>query len=282
MASVTRRSSWAVPTFPATAATWASTHAAASIVRAGVAWAVASATSRARHAGTCPAWTAAQSRGRRCRSSRALPISRFAATDRDAQDCAELGAAELRHQRRPGSGEGFFVLAARDREPGGGVDRLRWVQVSPLRSEGQDGPQRPVLGRTFGLHCRQHRGRRTRLRGGGGGGGHDSIQQEPTDSGRSRKCPFHRGFETGLRPSSTSERGGFRDRTLRDGRGRPPQDGAPSFLNHRRGRPEPRADEKQPPACVRRGAVRQDRPTSRSAEPSGRAVGLGQPRGRGG
>ena len=80
IASATSRSSWACPIRPATAATWESTHAAASRVRAGAEWMVASATVRARHAGTRPLWTCGQSRGRRWRSSRACPMSFFAAS----------------------------------------------------------------------------------------------------------------------------------------------------------------------------------------------------------
>ncbi|KRE93006.1 hypothetical protein ASG76_16340, partial [Nocardioides sp. Soil774] len=77
--SATRRSSCAVPIFPATAATWASTKRAASTVSAGAEWIVTSATDLARKAGTRPDWTCAQTRGRRCRSSRAWPMSFFAA-----------------------------------------------------------------------------------------------------------------------------------------------------------------------------------------------------------
>ncbi len=65
---------------PATAATWASTHPAAAGVRDGVAWIVASATDLARHGATRPDWTRVHNRGRRCLSSRACPISRFAET----------------------------------------------------------------------------------------------------------------------------------------------------------------------------------------------------------
>jgi hypothetical protein len=64
---------------PATAATWASTNPAASRVSEGEEWMVVSATERAFQAGTRPAWTWAHNRGSRWRSSRAWPISFFAA-----------------------------------------------------------------------------------------------------------------------------------------------------------------------------------------------------------
>ena len=131
MVSATSRSSCAVPMRPATAATWASIHPAASTVRAGEVWMVASATSRARQAGTAPAWTCAHSRGRRWRSSRAWPMSFFAAVDEMPEDGAELGDAELRHQRTAGTGDGLLVLAAGDGERSSGVDRLRRVEIGP-------------------------------------------------------------------------------------------------------------------------------------------------------
>ena len=99
--------------------------------RRGSMWMVVSATSRARQDGTAPEWTCAHSRGRRWRSSRAWPMSFFAAVDEMPEDGAELGDAELRHQRATLAGDGFLVLAARDRERGGGVDRLGWVEVGP-------------------------------------------------------------------------------------------------------------------------------------------------------
>ncbi len=81
MVSATSRSSCAVPIRPATAATCESIQRAASTVSAGEVWMVVSATSRARQDGTAPAWTCAQRRGRRWRSSRAWPMSFFAAVD---------------------------------------------------------------------------------------------------------------------------------------------------------------------------------------------------------
>jgi hypothetical protein len=55
----------------------------------------------------------------------------------DAEGGAELGDAELRDQWGALSGDGFLVLAARDGERSGVVDRLRRVQVRPRRSERQ-------------------------------------------------------------------------------------------------------------------------------------------------
>ncbi len=81
MVSATSRSSCAVPIRPATAATCESIQRAASTVSAGEVWMVVSATIRARQDGTAPAWTCAQRRGRRWRSSRACPMSFFAAVD---------------------------------------------------------------------------------------------------------------------------------------------------------------------------------------------------------
>ena len=108
---------------------------------------MASATSRARHAGTRPGWTCAHSRGRRWRSSRAWPISLFAEVVEIPRTAAELGDAELRHQRAPGAGDGFLVLAPADGERRGGVDRLRWVEVRPPGGEGELSSGSAVLGR---------------------------------------------------------------------------------------------------------------------------------------
>ena len=54
---------------------------------------------------------------------------------RDAEDAAELGDAELRHQRTALTGDGFLVLAAGSGERGGVVDRLRRVEVGPPGGE---------------------------------------------------------------------------------------------------------------------------------------------------
>ncbi|NYE36392.1 hypothetical protein F4692_001496 [Nocardioides cavernae] len=54
---------------------------------------------------------------------------------RDPQHRTELSDAELRHQGRTGSCDGFLVFAAGDGERGGGVDRLRPVEVRPPRGE---------------------------------------------------------------------------------------------------------------------------------------------------
>ena len=129
IASATSRSSCAGPTLPATAATWASTHPAASGVRAGVAWMVASATSLARHAGTRPAWTWPHSRGSRWRSSRAWPISRFAAvvdTPSTAPSSATQNSATAGH---PSPGDGLLVLA-----PAGGERGGEWIDSGGCRS----------------------------------------------------------------------------------------------------------------------------------------------------
>ena len=58
-------------------------------------------------------------------------MSFFAAVVRDAEDGAELGDAELRHERAAGSGDGFLVLVAGDGERGRGVDGLGRVEVGP-------------------------------------------------------------------------------------------------------------------------------------------------------
>ncbi|CAM3868972.1 hypothetical protein NOZE110980_18590 [Nocardioides zeicaulis] len=54
---------------------------------------------------------------------------------RDPEDGAELGDAELRHQRTPLAGDGLLVVQARHGERGGVVDRLGRVQVGPAGSE---------------------------------------------------------------------------------------------------------------------------------------------------
>ena len=66
---------------------------------------------------------------------------------RDPQDGAELGQAELRHQRRTLARDGLLVLTARDGERSGVVDRLRRVQVGPPGREDQlvSGRPRPRL-----------------------------------------------------------------------------------------------------------------------------------------
>ena len=112
---------------------------------------VTSATRRARHAGTRPAWTCAHSRGSRWRSSRAWPTSFFAAVVEMPEDGAELGEAELRDQRRTLTGDGFFVLATRDGERSGVVDRLRRVQVGPPGCEDQLAGRLCVLDLARGL-----------------------------------------------------------------------------------------------------------------------------------
>ena len=111
---------------------------------------VASATERARHAGTRPDWTCAHSRGSRWRSSRAWPTSFFAAVVEMPEDGAELGEAELRHQRRTLAGDGFLVLGAWDGERSGGVDRLGRVEVGPPGGEDELVGGCPVLGRACG------------------------------------------------------------------------------------------------------------------------------------
>ena len=96
---------------------------------------VASATSLARHAGTRPPWTWSHSRGRRWRSSRAWPISRFAAVVETPEHGTELGDTELRHRRTPLPGDRLLVLAPAGGERRGGVDRLRRVQIGPRRGQ---------------------------------------------------------------------------------------------------------------------------------------------------
>ena len=118
----------------------------------GVEWMVVSATDRARHAGTRPAWTCAHSRGSRWRSSRAWPTSFFAAVVEMPEDGAELGEAELRHQRRTLASDRLLVLTTRHGERSRVVDRLRRVQVGPPGGEdeqlgGGRGPRLPCWAR---------------------------------------------------------------------------------------------------------------------------------------
>ena len=132
MVSATSRSSCAGTDLrPATAATCASTNAAASFVNEGVEWMVASATARARQAGTRPAWTCAHNRGQAVAQLEGVADELLRRRGRDAEDAAELGDAELRHQRRTLAGDGLLVLAPADGERRGVVDRLRRVQVGP-------------------------------------------------------------------------------------------------------------------------------------------------------
>jgi hypothetical protein len=53
----------------------------------------------------------------------------------DPEDGAELGETELRDQGSPFAGDGLLVLTPRNRERGGVVDGLRWVQIGPPGSE---------------------------------------------------------------------------------------------------------------------------------------------------
>ena len=69
---------------------------------------------------------------------------------RDTQDGAELGEAELRHQRRTLTGDRLLVLTTRDGERRGVVDRLRRVQVGPPRGHDEQVCCSPVLA----LRCR--------------------------------------------------------------------------------------------------------------------------------
>ena len=64
---------------------------------------------------------------------------------RDTQDRAELSEAELRHQRRTLTRDRLLVLTTRDRERSRVVDRLRRVQVGPLRSQDKLGGCRTLL-----------------------------------------------------------------------------------------------------------------------------------------
>ncbi|WP_168218340.1 hypothetical protein [Nocardioides eburneiflavus] len=64
-------------------------------------------------------------------------MSFFAAVDGDAEDGAELGATELRHQRGTLTGDGFLVLGPGHRERRRVVDRLRRVQVGPPGGESE-------------------------------------------------------------------------------------------------------------------------------------------------
>jgi hypothetical protein len=64
----------------------------------------------------------------------------------DAEDSAELGDAELRDERGALPRDGFLVLAPRDGEGGGVVDRLGRVQVSLSGGEEQLVGRGPVLG----------------------------------------------------------------------------------------------------------------------------------------
>ena len=64
---------------------------------------------------------------------------------RDTEDGAELGEAELRHQRRTLTRDGLLVLTTRDGERSRVVDRLRRVQVGPLRSQDELGRCRALF-----------------------------------------------------------------------------------------------------------------------------------------
>ena len=115
MVSATSRSSWAVPIRPATAATWASIHPAASTVRAGDEWMVASATSRARQARHAPGLDLGPEPGEAVAQLEGVADELLRRGGRDAEDGAELGDAELRDQRAAVTGDGLLVLAARGR-----------------------------------------------------------------------------------------------------------------------------------------------------------------------
>ena len=140
MVSATSRSSCAGPIFPATAATWESTHPAASRVRAGAAWMVASATVRARQAGTRAGVDLGPEAWEAVAELEGVADELLRRQRRDPEDGAELGDAELRDQRAAGAGDGFLVLTpeepAADGERRGAVDGLGWVEVGPAGRRG--------------------------------------------------------------------------------------------------------------------------------------------------
>ena len=77
---------------------------------------------------------------------------------RDPEDGAELGEAELRHERRTLTGDRLLVLAARHGERSGVVDRLRRVQVGPPGCQDQQVGCRAVLG-CLAVRARERAGR---------------------------------------------------------------------------------------------------------------------------
>ena len=131
---------------------------------------------------------------------------------RDPEDGAELGEAELRHQRRTLTGDGLLVLTARDGERSRVVDRLRRVQVGPPGSHDQEVRRGPVLGCLPVPRERQQvaSGEVVDLTCSGPCQRLDHVFDSTGDH-RQRPWlwtvpghPFSTGFVTGLRPSSTT------------------------------------------------------------------------------
>jgi hypothetical protein len=75
---------------------------------------------------------------------------------RHAEDPAELGDTELRHQRRAVPGDGLLVLTPRHSERGGGVDRLRRVEIRPPGRGDEEVGGRAVLRGLAGSGIGQH------------------------------------------------------------------------------------------------------------------------------
>ena len=96
---------------------------------------VASATRRARQAGTAPDVDLRPQPREAVAQLEGVADELLRRRGRDPQDGAELGDAELRHQRAALAGDGLLVLAAGDGERGRGVDRLGRVEVGPPGSD---------------------------------------------------------------------------------------------------------------------------------------------------
>ena len=148
MVSATSRSSCAGPIFPATAATWASTNRGRldrqrwGRVDGGLG-------DRPRPPGRHPSGVDLRPQpGEAVAQLEGVADELLRRHRGDAQDGAELGDTELRHQRRTRSGDGLLVLTPRDRERRCGVDRLGWVQVGPPGGEVELRPRRQRLQQT--------------------------------------------------------------------------------------------------------------------------------------
>ena len=111
-------------------------------------WMVTSATERARHAGTASGLDLRPQPREAVAQLEGVTDELLRRGRRDPEDGAELGEAELRHQRRTLTRDRLLVLTTRDGERRGVVDRLRRVQVGPPGSQRPGGrrlrgPRRP-------------------------------------------------------------------------------------------------------------------------------------------
>ena len=103
--------------------------------------------------------TRAHTRGRRCRSSSASP-TRLPPHAEGAQRGRELRAGELRYQWGTLAGDSELALRALD--VSGVVQRLRRMQVGPLRGRLQDRRLVGIRSRPVSAHLGQRAGRRVR------------------------------------------------------------------------------------------------------------------------